>query len=194
MKRLTISVITIICLSILMSACARRPVNVQPSDTNTAYGKYLYNRYNIHYFSKGPTMGASCVNYIGSGMFLPYNTKFLIGEWDQGFTVTPEGSSMVIYFEYSPRYMAGLPLGSYIDLIMSPTPVSYPDLSEMDLRGIQTGKAQTWMTKQGIMVALGYPAKHKTPTLHSDKWIYWKNRVVKMGITFDANDKVIEIR
>lgn len=178
------------CLAMLLAGCAAQHANMQ----NTSYEKWLYTRYNVHYFSKGPTMGASCVNYVGSGMFLPYNTRCLIGRWDQGFTLQPQDSNMIIYFEYSPRYMAGMPLGNYIDLIMSKTPVSYPDLSEMDMKGVQMGKAQTWMTKQGIKVALGYPAKHKTPTLVSDRWFYWKNRVVKMAITFDANDKVVEIR
>lgn len=194
MKRLMTAVIAIICLSMLTVGCVRQQVNVQPPDTNPSYSQHLYNRYNIHYFSKGPVMGASCVNYIGSGMFLPYNTKCLIGSWDQGFTVTPEGSDMTIYFEYSSRYMGGMPVDKYIDLIMSPTPVSYPSLSEMDIKGVQMGKALTFMTKPGIQVALGYPAKHKTPTLQCDEWMYWKNRLVKMAITFDANDRVVEIR
>ena len=197
MKRFAIAVMTVACLAIMLVSCAKQPVQADtssPVEMTSDQSPWRYTRYNTHYFRRGTSLRASCINYVGSGMFLPYNTKCLIGEWNRGFTLQPQDKDLVIYFEYSPKYMGGLPLLDYLDLITSEKSVSYPGLSNMGLKGIQIGQAQTWMTKEGIKIALGYPARHKTPLLEASKWYYWKNRMVAMSIEFDESGKVIKIR
>ena len=57
-------------------------------------------------------------------------------------------------------------------------------LSEIDQEGIKDGVVKKGMTKEGVVYAVGYPPTHKTPTLDSDQWIYWKNRFGKMRVQF----------
>ena len=76
----------------------------------------------------------------------------------------------------------------------SPTPISLNGLSQIDLQGIQEGKAHIGMTKEGIRIALGYPARHRTPSLEENTWIYWLNRFRTTAVDFDDTGKVITIR
>ena len=41
------------------------------------------------------------------------------------------------------------------------------------------------MTKNGVRIALGYPAAHRTPSLENNSWIYWHNRFGTKVIEFD---------
>ncbi|MBX3246266.1 MAG: hypothetical protein KF901_03710 [Myxococcales bacterium] len=48
-------------------------------------------------------------------------------------------------------------------------------LSAEDQSGIQRGQVFQGMTKQGVILALGYPPEHQTPTLEADVWRYWSD-------------------
>jgi len=50
------------------------------------------------------------------------------------------------------------------------------------------------MTKEGVRIALGYPAVHKTPSLDGNSWTYWKNRFATTVVEFGNDGKVISIR
>ena len=82
----------------------------------------------------------------------------------------------------------------YIQLIASPTRVSLNKLSHIDRKGIKEGKVYAGMTKQGVRVALGYPAAHRTPSLEDNVWIYWRNRFQTVAVEFDPSGKVTHIR
>ena len=66
-------------------------------------------------------------------------------------------------------------------------------LSEVDRKGIRAGTALTGMTKRGVILAIGYPPEHATPSLDGDVWTYWKNRFGKMHVHF-SDGKVVGIR
>ncbi len=58
-------------------------------------------------------------------------------------------------------------------------------LSSIDQKGIREGVAYEGMSRNGIILAMGYPPRHKTPDLMASRWVYWKDRrrliVVKFG-------------
>ncbi|MEM9861396.1 MAG: hypothetical protein AAF938_07260, partial [Myxococcota bacterium] len=71
-----------------------------------------------------------------------------------------------------------------------------PDLNQLtpeDLSGVQTGQVYQGMTKQGVVLALGYPPEHRTPTLHQDVWRYWQTRMGTFEVYF-SNGVVTGIR
>ncbi len=153
----------------------------------------LYNRYNLHYVAeRGHNRGsfANWTQYPGHD-FVPYNSKL---------TVEPAGrriyfitdDNMRIVWEYNPDRMM-MSTRKYVNLIMSPTPVSYEGLSEVDRRGIEAGEAMVGMSKQGVLVALGYPAKHRTPSLEQNRWVYWKGRRNYYVVEFDDSGNVASI-
>jgi len=57
---------------------------------------------------------------------------------------------------------------------------------------IDEGVVQKGMTKHDVLLALGYPPAHRTPSLDASAWTYWQNRWVTMVVHFDG-DKVSRI-
>jgi hypothetical protein len=155
----------------------------------------LYSRYNIHYVVKKDDNTASYANYTDcpNHALLPYNTALTVGSWGRGFKLTAVETGLVIHFEYSSARMGGMSTKDYLDLILSPTPVSYSGLTAEDREGIKAGKAMPGMTKQGVMVALGYPAKHRTPSTDLNTWVYWKGRFNTLAVNFGENGKVASV-
>ena len=81
----------------------------------------------------------------------------------------------------------------YIKKIASPKPVDLKGLTALDKKGVEEGRALVGMTKRGVMTALGYPAAHRTPSLESNLWTYWKDRYRTFRVQFGKNGKVVEI-
>ncbi|MFW6415199.1 MAG: hypothetical protein ACOCZ2_02675 [Thermodesulfobacteriota bacterium] len=197
LKKTLILTISFGLIALMLGACASKSEQAESPDSKAKFEETMYTRYNIHYYERGSDLVASCVNYIdapGHGI-LEYNTECKLEEWEgRGFKIMPKDTQMVIYFKYSQKYMPGTTLEEYVDLIMSKEPVSYKDLSSKDREGIEIGEAKTGMSKQGVKVALGYPAKHRTPSLENDTWTYWQNRFNTRVIHFNDQDKVTDIK
>ncbi len=71
-----------------------------------------------------------------------------------------------------------------------------PDVSRLsseDQSGIQQGSVYQGMTKQGVILALGYPPEHRTPSLEQDVWRYWSTRNRSFEVYF-SNGIVTGIR
>ena len=49
------------------------------------------------------------------------------------------------------------------------------------------------MSKAGVLVAIGYPPDHATPSLDANEWIYWRNKMFRFGVQF-TGDVVSGIR
>jgi hypothetical protein len=174
--------------------------------TTLAGAEMRYLKNNIHYQGRPDRGGrivyrASYANYVDPGAgheILPVNAKVDISVTSRAFRgrglliVDPE-SGRQIHFEYNERNMR-IPMVEYIDLISSPKKVSIGNLSAKDKKGIKDGKAYIGMTKDGIRMALGYPAAHRTPSLDSTDWVYWIDRFRTMLVQFSSSGIVIGIR
>jgi len=156
----------------------------------------FYSRFNLHYHAERGVKVAGCVNWIDypGHAFLPYNTEFRVGPGRSGFTLTTVDSGMQIRFDYASRQMGGMSIPDYLNLIMSPTPVSYDGLSEVDRRGIEAGEARVGMSKEGVKIALGYPPAFRTPSLENNRWTYQRDRRRSRIVEFDDSGKVLRIR
>lgn len=152
----------------------------------------LYTRYNIHYHPARGQLRASYANYVGElpgRAVLPYNTKVKVGPWEKGFILKVIETGDIILFEFSFKHM-GMSPKAYQNLILSEAPVQYKNLSDDDKQGIKSGKVFQGMTKEGVKIAWGYPAKHRTPSLGANKWVYWRNRFATVSVTF-MDDQVV---
>lgn len=177
------------CLFFLVCAGCSSPGGTVPQESR-------YTRYNLHYISQKGNNVASYANFTDyeGHDFLPYNTKVEVKKWKRGYEITAVDSGMVILFDYSSKNMDGMIGSDYLDLILSASPVSYSDLTPEDEQGIRQGKPIVGMTKQGIMIALGYPAKHRTPSLDDNTWAYWRGRLGEPKlVNFDGSGKVVSI-
>jgi len=67
-------------------------------------------------------------------------------------------------------------------------------LSEEDQKGIDIGNVSVGMTKDGVLIAIGYPPEHETPSLENDRWKYWTNRMATFVVVFQDGVVVDIIR
>ncbi len=66
-------------------------------------------------------------------------------------------------------------------------------MSKIDQDGIRAGQAIEGMTKDAVILAIGYPPEHATPTTEANAWKYWKNRFGTMTVHFE-NGKVVRVQ
>jgi hypothetical protein len=43
------------------------------------------------------------------------------------------------------------------------------------------------MTRDQVLMSLGYPPAHRTPSLSASTWTYWQNRWVTMVVAFEGD-------
>ena len=67
-------------------------------------------------------------------------------------------------------------------------------LNATDKAGVQSGKVNKGMTKQGVIFAMGYPPKIRTPDLNGTEWTYWTSRYDTMQVIFDEKGRVDSIK
>jgi len=161
----------------------------------------VYLKNNIHAQRYSRDAKASYSGWVdpGEGHFiLPVNTPVTIAVWKKpfvklGFTLTDQNTGEVVFFEYKAKNMK-MSQEEYIKLITSETKVSMSALSKTDQEGIKRGKAKKGMSKDGVRMALGYPATHRTPSLKSNTWTYWTNRHKTIAVEFNQDGKVTGTR
>jgi len=191
LKRPDIGIVAIFVLFIIIQACSAASQTSLP----LYKGKSLFLQNNIHAQQGSHDSKASYANWTdpGTGHYiLPVNTTVEFGGYRKGLTIKNLTDGRQIFFEYSQKNM-GMSVSQYIELIASPQKVDLNGLSGIDQKGIKEGKAYPGMTKNGVRIALGYPAAHKTHSLENSTWIYWQNRFKSMAVEFGNNEKVIKI-
>jgi len=57
---------------------------------------------------------------------------------------------------------------------------------------IEQGVVDAGMTRDQVLMALGYPPAHRTPSLDAPVWTYWQNRWATMQVYFDG-DRVARV-
>jgi len=155
--------------------------------------KYLRN--NIHVQEhRHEEYRASYANWTNPGknhVIIPFNTPVTIENFRRGFAIVTQDSRKRILFEYDESRMR-MNEDQYITLITSSQPIKIDDFSEVDRKGIKEGRAYIGMTKDGVRIALGYPATHQTSSLNENTWVFWTNRFKSFKIEFDETGKVIK--
>lgn len=189
-RKLCIGICLLIGFSMLAVGCGGR--SGQRFEAEGA----LYLKNNIHVQEHAhQEYRASYSNWTDPGknhVLVPVNTPVTIGSFRRGFSITTQAGHTIL-FEYDGKHMA-MSSEQYINMITSRQPVPLERLSEVDRKGIKEGKAYPGMTKEGVRIALGYPATHRTPSLDSATWVYWTNRFKTIAVEFDEKGIVKNIK
>lgn len=193
-----LTLIVLLSLATFFLASCRSTNSAGPM-TNSATPEIRYTKYNIHAQQSRRDIKASYAGYVEPGdghFFIPAGSRVEFPgrghPWRNGFWFTVSEKGQKVFFEFHQGRM-GMTEHEYIEKITSSTPVSLDHFSEHDRKGIKAGKVYIGMSKEGVLTALGYPARHRTPSLERDTWIYWRNRFMTMDVVFDDNARVISI-
>jgi hypothetical protein len=153
-------------------------------------GQTVYTLVNLH--PDEPRQRLYSVNYQQPGL-IPLCTKVKLESIDKRkltFRVVGKDREYDYLFHNSLREPIPKHLDRYFGKKCEP---KLESLSDVDRKGVQSGSVMPGMTKRAVVLAIGYPPEHATPSLDSDVWTYWKNRFGKMQVHFTGN-KVTEIK
>lgn len=98
-------------------------------------------------------------------------------------------------YEYVHHEIIGEDFGDHLARFFGPAcPRQELDaLPALDRQGVRAGRALVGMTRRGVVLAMGYPPPHATPSLEASRWIYWTNRFNKLAVLFDERGIVLVV-
>ncbi|MFY2562883.1 hypothetical protein ACN469_35140 [Corallococcus terminator] len=144
---------------------------------------------NFHF--EGETL--SWVNYL-KGPILPFNTRVEVldkGSSKVKFKVVETGKEFV--FENDER--SGADTWALFQAAFAPEDQApkLETLSAEDRKKVSASEVVTGMSRAAVRMAWGPPPPHETPSFNSTVWTYWKNKLAKVKVTFDKDDKVASV-
>ncbi len=178
----------LVSLLLLFSAQSMSAANkpTGPAAT-TPKGTKLYTRFSLYY----EDLNHRTTNY-RKGILVPVNTEVTFVQARKKEIIVALSSGQNLKIENVQEY-SGEDIDGIFNRTFSLTKVDLGAFTEEERKAIKAGDVKPGMTKAAVIVALGYPPKHKTPSLESDQWRYWQNRFATFVVNFD-NDKVSSIK
>lgn len=161
-----------------------------------AKDSWRYLKSNVHAYQNSRDIKASYAVWTNPGeghLLIPVNTKVKMKKWRRGFVLLTQDNKSV-YYNVDRRRAKMTGEEYFSNILTSSQKTNLSKFSKLDRKGIAEGKVTNGMTRKGVRIAFGYPSPHATPDIKGTRWIFWKNRFGKTALTFDANNKVINIK
>lgn len=126
------------------------------------------------------------------GTLVPVNTLVEVLEVGSGSAVLllPDGERVVV--ENIEKH-TGASLEEVLRKMLSNTKVDLTPFSSLERKHIGAGTVAPGMSKRAVVVAIGYPPKHETPTSKMNSWRYWSSKFNTFVVNFE-NDKVKSVQ
>ena len=178
-------------LSVLTLASCGSHAVMDKSGQDMINSSGVYTLVNLH-----PDMARSrlyAVNYQMPGI-IPLCTEVTLlkaSKKQMKFKVNSTGQE----FSYLYHRAAGEPLASHLTHFFGRkcNAKKVKGMSAVDQKGIKKGVPLKGMSRDGVVLAMGIPPRHKTPDLNASTWKYWKNRFDTMDVVFGSNGLVSKI-
>ena len=148
-------------------------------------GRTLYTCCNIHHESSE----FSDANYYVGGM-VPLGSPVQVQSVDRGaVTILADGQQVSLRQRYGTAQETAQ---QYIDkILVSEDPkVKLSSYSPSAQQAIKDGRVEAGMTRDQVIMAIGYPPTHRTASLSANEWTYWYNTWVTYRVQFDGSGKV----
>jgi hypothetical protein len=132
----------------------------------------------------------SWVNYL-KGPMIPIGTKIEVVEIDDDEIEFKNADSGEEYTFENEQKVSGMATEKLFERFFSKSEeAKLVSLDPKMQKKVKAAEITQGMTKEAVLMALGPPPPHKTPSLDSSTWTYWKSRLATMKVTFDDDDKV----
>ena len=77
------------------------------------------------------------------------------------------------YLRNNPRY-SKTTMDQMLDRYFGTKKVDLSKFTPQEQKAIKAAKVEVGMSKEAVILAIGYPPAHTTPSLQQDEWKYWK--------------------
>ncbi len=154
--------------------------------------KHLYTQVNLHPDEQRARLYAA--NFLQKGL-IPAGTEVeFVSLSDRVFEFKVKSTGKLYY--YHNHKQANEDFEAHLKRFFGPSwdPEKVTSLSEIDMKGIREGKALKGMTRDGVIIALGYPPRLENPDLKAVQWRYWKSRFDRIAITFGTDGLVSQVK
>src|SRR5262245_12420559 len=170
-------------LGVAVAACQTQ---VPPQVLQGWQSRTLYTCCNMHY--EGASI--SDANY-NVGALLPFGSPAAVQKMTgNSITFRTGTTDLTVVHSYGTAQESA---DQYFNRILVPTDphtvfASYPK----DVQSaIQNGRVEVGMTKEQVIMSLGYPPTHRTASTDLNTWVYWNNRWVTYHVVFGDDGKVV---
>jgi len=146
-----------------------------------------YTAYNLWY--ERPE-ALSCINY-QRGAIIPAGTRVNNVE-ARGHKIrfmTADGGAYTVTF--NAKYHPGLSVVDFEGRMFTSKDFDQltAQMSPAEIDCIKAGAIKAGVSKACVLATYGYPPEHITPSLNSNRWIYWENRFRQEAVNFDAEGR-----
>jgi len=192
-------ILAVVILSLLLAAGCTQPGKSVKKDQFTPETK-LYTAYNIWKLRK--LLLRRCINYKHGYDIIPAGTevrKAKIGSDIDGretikFFTAKDNREYNIYFVSN--WHPGKTIEDYLGYMF--TTKTFEELTtgmtETEIEAIKKGIVLNGMSKEAVLVCYGYPPEHRTRSLESNIWVYWKNKFTSFDVCFDKENRTTYCR
>ncbi len=169
---------------VLLAAGCRQ--DATPAAMTRFGGTTHYTCCNLHY--EGHEL--SDANYF-VGNTLPFGTPVRIGSISGNTVVFKSGDTkLTLEHHYGEETLDQYLAKIFVDADPTPRVMNWPAAVR---RAVEGGRVERGMTKDQVIVSLGYPPTHKTPSTRQRDWTYWYNRWVTYKVYFDDAGRVSDV-
>jgi SmpA / OmlA family len=172
-------------LIVLLGAC-HRPV--PPQVLQEYQSRTLYTCCNIHY--EGAEINDA--NYF-IGSTIPAGTPVHVDAMtSDSVTFTANGTKLALYHSFGRDQES---MEQYVNKILVPEDpkaklATFPHSAQ---DAIREGRVEKGMTREQVIMSLGFPPTHRTASTTSNEWTYWYNRWVTYKVQFDNQGLVATV-
>lgn len=127
------------------------------------------------------------VNY-QRGILVPFGTKVTVLEIRRNWVrFQPEGHPPIeLVYKHGAKVV---PFEQFLErLFVSTNPrTKLRKVSAKTVKQIEDGIVTKGMTRDQVMMTLGIPPAHRTPSLEASQWMYWQDRWHEMIVSFSGD-------
>lgn len=158
---------------------------VSPEVLRQWQSRTLYTCCNIHY--EGDTINDG--NY-SVGSTLPFGSAATVEKMTSDSVTFRAGGTMLTLAhsygrdqESSPQYFSKI-------LVDSDPHAKFATFSKQVQSAISDARIERGMTKEQVIMSIGYPPTHRTASTDMNTWTYWTNHWITYQVQFGDNGKV----
>ncbi len=185
MKKYFIILVMMISASFMLSGCAKAKLS---PEVNVAFAKHatMYTQRNMHYNISRRAKIVDGTNY-QVGILIPVNSKVTLEAVNAKQVVFKyQGNEIIL--RNIPKY-TGIDIAALYARYFSSKKVNLNQFTSAEKEAIQIAQVKKGMSKKAVLVSLGFPPAHVTPTTKMNQWKYWRNRWTTFIVDF-KNGKV----